>query len=140
MFVPYVLLILQKDDSVCLLKRAQSLSFGGGLYSLPGGKIEQDETAQQAAVREAKEELGITINEKDLEFVHLFHRKGATERIFAIIFKVKKWQGTPENKEPDKHDELQFFKVDQIPANMIPAHKQALEFIKKGGLYSEHGW
>ncbi|MCP4834438.1 MAG: NUDIX domain-containing protein [Phycisphaera sp.] len=33
----------------------------GGVWELPGGKIERNETAAQAAIRETREELGIDI-------------------------------------------------------------------------------
>lgn len=37
-------------------------------YIIPGGKIENDETPEQAAVREAKEEVGIIV--KDLKYLN----------------------------------------------------------------------
>lgn len=39
-------------------------------YNLPGGKVEQGETSVTAAVREFKEETGITIRETDLIPLH----------------------------------------------------------------------
>ena len=54
--------------------------------------------------REAQEELGITIQEDDLEFVHTFYRKGSDHELVACIFKCVKWQGDLINKEPEKHD------------------------------------
>ncbi len=40
-----------------LVRRAKA--FGKGWWSLPGGKVEAGETAQQAAIREAFEETGL---------------------------------------------------------------------------------
>jgi len=139
MFIPYVLVLLYQDNSILLLRR-HNTSFGNGLYSLPGGKIEQGETARQAAIREAQEELGITIEEDNLTCVHVFHRKGDHEELFALVFKVTQWQGTPTNKEPNKHDDLQWFTLDKLPTNIIPAHHQALLCSNQNIFYSEHGW
>lgn len=139
MFVPCVLLVFQQNDTVLLLKRG-NVSFGSGLYCLPGGKIDGNETARQAAIREAYEELVVTIDEQQLQFVHLFHRKGASEEVFAIIFLVKAWQGEFINREPEKHEELQWVHFDVLPENIIPAQKQGIELIQNQIFYSEHGW
>ncbi|HSW73682.1 MAG TPA: NUDIX domain-containing protein [Candidatus Limnocylindria bacterium] len=139
MFTPYILMLLEHNNTILLLRR-HNVSFGSGFYSLPGGKINVGEPARQAAIREAHEELGITIAENDLTFTHIFHRKGQGEDLFAIVFKVTAWHGNPVNKEPEKHDDLQWFAWDKLPANILPAHRQALELIHKNISYSEHGW
>lgn len=46
-----------KDRKVLLVKRGRAPF--AGLWSLPGGRIEGDETPRQAACRELKEETGI---------------------------------------------------------------------------------
>jgi 8-oxo-dGTP pyrophosphatase MutT (NUDIX family) len=48
-----------RDVAVVLTVRAHTLDRHGGQVSLPGGVIEPDETAQQAALREAHEEIGV---------------------------------------------------------------------------------
>ena len=46
-------------DRVLLIQRARKPYFG--MWSLPGGRLEPGETAEQAAEREIKEELGLTV-------------------------------------------------------------------------------
>ena len=46
---------------IVLTVRAQTLDRHGGQVSLPGGVIEPDETAERAALREAHEEIGLSI-------------------------------------------------------------------------------
>ncbi len=55
-----------KDDSGKILITQRNLKKSqGGLWEFPGGKIEPNETKEQAIVREIKEELTIDINVKN---------------------------------------------------------------------------
>ncbi|HHJ34922.1 MAG TPA: Nudix family hydrolase [Gammaproteobacteria bacterium] len=55
-----VAVIINSSDQVCISLRHKS-AHQGGLWEFPGGKIEQDETIEQALVREIKEELDLEI-------------------------------------------------------------------------------
>ena len=59
--VPFVAVILKKDNKILLAKRAKK-GWGNGEYALPGGSVDGNETIRAAAVREIKEELGVDIN------------------------------------------------------------------------------
>lgn len=51
--------ILIKDKHVALIQRIRD---GAEYYVFPGGGLEEGETPEQAAAREAWEELGVTVN------------------------------------------------------------------------------
>jgi mutator protein MutT len=53
-------LVYNGDGKILLLKRAEGDGFGAGKWGLPGGKWENGETMQGAAMRELSEETGIT--------------------------------------------------------------------------------
>jgi 8-oxo-dGTP pyrophosphatase MutT (NUDIX family) len=56
------LLLLYRDDSgwhIPLTLRGKGLRHHGGQISLPGGRIDAGETAEQTALREASEEIGL---------------------------------------------------------------------------------
>ncbi|UCI18150.1 NUDIX hydrolase [Mesorhizobium sp. B2-1-8] len=55
--LPAVSVAVVRGDSVLLVKRAKPPS--QGLYALPGGKVEGDETLEDAARRELMEETGL---------------------------------------------------------------------------------
>ena len=57
--------IIRCGDEVLLIKS----NFGEQKWGLPGGGIKRHETAVQSAVREAYEEVGISINPTKLQFV-----------------------------------------------------------------------
>ena len=131
-----VYLFLIKDDKILLLRRYNT-GWNDGNYSLPAGHIDEGETASNAMVREAQEEIGVLIQAKDLDMVHVMHR--AKERI-EFFFVAKNWQGEPVNTEPDKCDDVRWFPLDNIPSNLIPSVKAALEKYQAGETFSEFGW
>lgn len=58
-----VSLVVAGDDrgnaSVLLTRRPEGLRRHGGQYALPGGRVDPGETAEEAALRELREELGV---------------------------------------------------------------------------------
>jgi len=136
----YAIVLLCIGDTVLLVRRTNK-DFGYGFYSLVGGKVEAGETARQAVKREVCEETTLNIPESDFELVHTFHRRGTEGAFIALCFKVDiSHMPAPHNNEPDKHDDMRFFKLNSLPENILPAHKQAVECIQQGISYSEHGW
>jgi 8-oxo-dGTP pyrophosphatase MutT (NUDIX family) len=61
--------LLVINNNRLLLGRRCNTGFADGLYSLPAGHLELGESVLSAAVREAREELGITIDLVDVRFV-----------------------------------------------------------------------
>lgn len=136
--VPAAYIILRKENKLLLIRRANT-GYLDGLYSLPSGHIDGNEPAVQAAAREAKEEVGVDIETSDLRFVHVIHRVAEEkdhERV-DFFFETSKWQGEPANCEPEKCDDIQWFSYDNLPPQLSPVVKQALQKIATGEQYSD---
>jgi 8-oxo-dGTP diphosphatase len=85
---PVAAVIVKKGDEVLLVKRG--IEPGKGLWSLPAGFLEVDETAEEAAVRELEEETGLRVDEEDLEFVETLNmERFPDQRLLANVFKVE---------------------------------------------------
>lgn len=137
----YVLALLCLGNELVLVRRSSDQAFGAGFYSMVGGKVAAGETALQGIKREVLEETGLDIPESAFELVHTFHRKGTETEFIALCFKADlTGMPTPRNNEPEKHDDLRLFPLNQLPENILPAHKQAIECIQRKIRYSEHGW
>jgi len=136
--VPAVCIALRKDNKILLMKR-HNTGWEDGKYALAGGGVDGEEAVLQAAVREAKEELGITLNQNDLKVVHVMHTKNEIEAVVFFV-ETKNWHGEPKINEPHLCDDLQWFDFDNVPENVTPPLKQFLENFKVGKFYSELGW
>ncbi len=134
-----VFLILKKANNDVLLLLRQNTGYEDGNYSLIAGHADGNETTRESMAREALEEGGITINPKDLHHLHTMHRISNRENI-DLFFTCDRWQGTIENKEPEKCGDLSFYPRSTLPHNTLPYIRQAFDMIDKGIAYSEYGW
>lgn len=133
-----VYLIFVKDNTILLLRRCNT-GYEDGNYGLVAGHLDAHESLTDAAIREAYEESGVTILPQDLEVKTVMHRRQEDERI-DFFFEVKAWSGDIKNTEPNKCDDLSWFSLNNLPPNIIPYIKQAIECHRDGILYSEFGW
>jgi ADP-ribose pyrophosphatase YjhB (NUDIX family) len=137
--IPTAHLVLIENDKILLLRRLNT-GYEDGNYSVVAGHLDGEETFIQAMVREAKEEAGIEIKPEDLEVIHVMHRKCPNEERIDFFIKAHKWSGEPIIMESDKCDDLDWFKLGNLPDNLIPYIKQAIDCINKKLSYSEEGW
>jgi len=127
-----------RDQQVLLLRRFNT-GYEDGNYSVVAGHVDAGETVTQAAIREAEEEVGVMISPEDITVVQVMHRKSEEERVDFFVL-VEHWQGEITNREPQKCDKLGWFALHQLPDNVIPYVRQALENYQNGIDYCEFGW
>lgn len=77
-----------KDGSVLVLRR-HTASREGGNWGLVGGKIDSGEDGAQAAIREAREEIGYTIQPDDLMFEKSYTWEHSDAHILFDVFRYK---------------------------------------------------
>ena len=141
--IPTVYMVLSKGNKI-LMSRRFNTGFQDGNYSFPAGHLNSDdESCKQAVIREAKEEIDVEVDEKDIELAHVMHRRQiepTNERRINLFFIAKKWKGEPKIMEPNKCDDLKWFEIDKIPSNTIPYIRQVISCIRNKIAYSEYGW
>ena len=69
----YVGVVVKYQNKLLLCKRNSQGSYPG-MWSIPGGKLEENETTQDGAKREFLEETDININDIELKFMGLIPR------------------------------------------------------------------
>lgn len=134
------LIILIRYDHVLLAQR-QGTGYADGAWNLPSGKLEDGETISQAAIREGHEEVGITISEQSLRFVHLTHYRNphGAARV-GVFFHVQHWEGELYNAEPHKCSRIQWWPTTQLPPQTYPYTAEGINAYLNGQHYSTLGW
>jgi 8-oxo-dGTP diphosphatase len=131
-------MFLFHENKILLLRRYNT-GYSDGFYSLPAGHLNGNEPVSLAAVREAKEELGINIETNNVTFAGVFHRREHDERIDFFV-RVNNWKEEPFNAEPGKSDDLRWADMNELPENLIPYIKKAIENLLNNKMFEEYGW
>lgn len=130
-------LILEHNNEFLLLRRYNT-GYEDGNYSVIAGHLNGNETIKEAMIREDLEEANITIDDKHLKIVGVMHRKDGDESIDYYLY-TNKFSGNIRIMEPNKCDDLAFYKLDNLPDNIIPYIKTALYNYKNNIIFSEYG-
>lgn len=131
-------LILQRNDEVLLSCRSNT-GYEDGNFSVPAGNVDGRETAIEAMVREAKEEVGLVIQPASLQLAHVMHRTAEAD-VWICMFFLCEWRtemGEPYNAEPEKCSQLLWSYVPALPSNVVPYVRMALLNSANGEIYSE---
>lgn len=137
--------IVKNEAGLVAFVMRSNTNWMNGFYGLPSGKTEVDESFVAAAVREAKEEIGIDVEEKDLVHAitcHRFSVEGDNKSMVwaDVYFEVIKYTGQVINAEPHMHSELTWLDPNNLPENVIPSVAETIKAWSKGERYFEHGW
>lgn len=116
----YAGVMVKCDNKILLCKRNNMGSFPG-MWSIPGGKMEENESSQESAKREFFEETAVDINDRDLTFIGLLPRHTRDgKKVKGMMYVYLLNTETP--IEPDfvaaidgeEHTEWGYFSMDEI--------------------------
>ena len=123
-WIPVVVGLIQKKGQILVGQRPEGSSLPG-VWEFPGGKVELGEDPDQALIRELDEELGIAVNDPEIQFsvTHNYTETG----ILLIFYKVQYWTGEPKDLH---HDNIKWVDAHELKALELPdANKKALHKI-----------
>lgn len=101
-----------KDDKLLLVRRASRR--GRGNWQIPGGFVEQDETMEQAVVREVQEESGVTAEVVGVLGIRNRYDPDSDNSTYVILaLRPVEGEPTPDEREVDMAG---YFSLDEIDA------------------------
>ena len=116
----YVGVVVKSGDKVLWCKRNTSGSFPG-MWSIPAGKLENDESTLEGAKREFFEETAINIEDEKLDFVGMVPRMTRDGRkVKGLMYTYLLEKDSPiepdfENAiDGDEHSDWDYFTLPQI--------------------------
>jgi len=130
--------IVNEKGETLLSVRSKSSKNEIGTWNKIGGAVEYGETVVEGLKREVMEEIGVKL--KDIVFLsytdHILVNEN--QHWLGLNYMAKIKEGFPKNLEPDKNDEIKWFKFIDIPKNLaVPTRESLPLMIKK---YDEIGW
>ncbi|HML24082.1 MAG TPA: GNAT family N-acetyltransferase [Aggregatilinea sp.] len=120
--MPSVGLVIEMDGGLILVKRGGSVKTGQ--WAFPSGYIEEDESVEEAAVRESREETGLDVELIDLLGVYSFP-EGPPSSGIIVFYRARPVGGTL--CAGDDAQEARVFAPDDVPDMPFRTHRQVLQ-------------
>jgi 8-oxo-dGTP diphosphatase len=133
----YVVFLRRSDAGreVLLLRRANT-GYMDDHWAVVAGHVEPGESCVDAAVREAREEVGVTLTPEDLTPLCTQHRTDGSDRPIEqrvdFFFVARRWVGEPVRSEPDKASALAWWPLAALPEPAVPHERPVLRHLAAG--------
>ena len=108
--------LIDPDGRLLIAQRPPGKAMAG-LWEFPGGKVEPDETPEQALIRELTEELGIAVTEACLAPFTFASHQYADFHLLMPLYLCRRWHGTP---APHEHAALKWVRPRELSAWPMP--------------------
>jgi 8-oxo-dGTP diphosphatase len=122
--------IIKRSDEVLLIRRADT-----GFWATPGGRVEYNETFEQAAIREIQEECGITVKIDGI--CGVFSNPNWDEGIHTIVF-VSRFDRKIETQKTTEAKEISFYNINRLPMETLHWHREYVKSAYSGVLIKNH--
>ena len=117
--------LINNCDQVLIAKRPNNKHLAG-FWEFPGGKIEKDETPENAIIREVKEELNVNINNKCIAPLSFSEFDYENFHLLLLLYICRRWEGEP---RPMEENELKWVKPSKLRKYKMPPADDSLIYI-----------
>ena len=114
--------LIEQDGALFVTQRLKTDSFPG-LWEFPGGKVEPEESPEEALVRECREELGIEIEVGQIREV-IFHRYDSF-CVLLLFYQCRMVSGEPQALQCERIEWVQRSRLAEYP--FLPGDRVLIE-------------
>lgn len=111
-----------RDDAILLAHRIKGAQLG--VWEVPAGHIEGDETPAETAARELFEETGLVA--RTLRPMGVFQNDRFSYKATMFLAEA---EGEPENLDERNHSALEWHQLDNLPSNLGATTKHGLTIL-----------
>ncbi len=122
--LPTADVIINYRDGIVLINRGRE-PFG---WAIPGGFIDYGESAENAAVREMREETGLELANLELFTVRSSPVRDPRHHTLTVVYEA---EGVGELKAGDDATDAKVFKLENLPDKIAFDHREILEDYRK---------
>jgi mutator protein MutT len=121
--------VVRKNSRILLVRHTEQAKQPTGVYGLPAGRITPGETPEEAAVRELREETGLSTTTADLVRLPTVHYstlqlKTGPEKFSFTVFACRRYAGTLTVTEETIPEWIEIPRLDSI--QLLPAIPQII--------------
>lgn len=140
---PKVHIFIENRGKFLFLKRYNTGCYDG-YWCLPTGRIEKGECPQAAAKREVLEEVGLQIDPLFVSTIYakipnVISKTSLDYEDLCFFFRAKSTD-VPRNCEPEKHDQLGWFDLADLPKPIMPVVIFGIECFLQRKAYGQFGY
>lgn len=116
--------------------KADSELHGEGTWTMPGGKLDFQETLLDGIYREALEETGIKINKEKLNIISVADDMSADNHYVTVGFLCEDFDGEPKIMEPEEITEWRWYNLDNLPERVFPPSQKVIRAYLNNKIYN----
>lgn len=127
-----VLLGKRNDDA----KKASSDLHGEGTWTMPGGKLDFQETLLEGVCREIFEEIGVKINADKLKVISVADEIVPDNHYVTIGFLCEDFNGEARLMEPEEITEWKWYNLNELPEKVFPPSLKMIKAYLNKNIYN----
>lgn len=119
--------LIDQQNRVLMAQRPKGKEFAG-FWEFPGGKVEPQESPENALIREIFEELDVKISASDLKPLTFSSYNYQNFHLLMPLWECRLWENTP---KPMENQVLRFCTLDELSSLKVPpADVELIKFLR----------